>query len=375
MKQLYTYIMLLLACGLFAQQKAADSLLAKAGEAIYNDPDLSVTLAQKAYRMSGGDYKIQVASLITISNAYFAQRKTTEAQHEADRALALAKKNNDYVGQMKVYGLVGNHYQILKMNSKAREYLDKAEQLMQKHPIAPEYSYLKGNIYAVKGNSYRGDLDCDFAVRYFDKAITEFSLSSHRSATQNLKLVQMQKGFCLLDLGRAADAEAVFNAALQNTTSQSMFEVWVYANIGMARCYMLKGNAAKAADLLEATLHDSPQGARKEVMVELYKLLTENYFTLGGSTAEKYLYYSKLYRQEQLTKGTQDNRILNEVATGMVDDYHQKENRQSQSQSLRLFVLYGVLAVLVGFLMFFSYKKHKQLQRIKQTLFYKTLQE
>lgn len=355
----------------FAQKKTAgDSLLSKASRLFYNDPKQSVQLALKAYDLSAGNNSLQISALITVSNAYFALKNSNEAKKYAFKALRLSMEVKDYINQIKVYGMLGNHYQVLKMNDKARTYLRAAEEVMDNHPLPEDMRFLKGNIFAIKGNSYKDDLDCDFAITYFDKAIFEFTHTGFKPAGRNLKLVQVQKGFCLLEKPMADEAIALSNTVEKNTSPQVMYDTWIYAKIGTARALFIKNEFAQAAAILEEALAKSKDIGTPEVFHELYRNLSQNYLNLKESG--KYHYYSNLYHITQT--GISEAKITSAewLANETIGDYRAKQAEEKKTFRLYLVFTLAIGGIIVSAIGISISRKQKKAHLLMETIFRKT---
>jgi len=371
---LLALVALLLCTGFpaFAQSHAdADTLLLEAGKLMYKDPAKSATIALQVYEDSGNNKEQQILSLILASNAYFSMKDSKEAKKYAFKALALAEKNNDYVNQVKVYGLIGNHYQVLKLNEKARFYLGKAEAIMQKHALPNDMRYLKGNIFAVKGNSYKNDLDCDFAITYFDKAIHEFKQATNTSAVNNLNMVQVQKGFCVLEKQLPNEAAAIFTNVLATPSAPKVYDIWVYAKIGLARSYYLQKNYAAAVAQLNDALEKNKSQDNVTIEHELYRNLSANYLQLNDDA--RYKLYNTLYHQTFKEVNDDETQLFSHLINEVSADAEIKiaeEHNTHRTYFIGL-ILIGLLAVVIPGII--VYKKQKKVSNLKKALFRKSL--
>ncbi|WP_131450763.1 tetratricopeptide repeat protein [Flavobacterium subsaxonicum] len=365
-------LLLCLAAPAFAQGELnLDTLTQQAGKELYTNPDKAIKLALKIYDLSEGDTQHQIASLIIVSNGYFSLKKGKEAKKYAFKAIELAQTTNDYVNQVKLYGLLGNHYQVLKINDKARLYLNKAEEILQQHPMPPDMAYLKGNIYAVKGNSYKNDLDCDFAITYFDKAINEFKHTQHKSASTNLRLVMVQKGFCLLEKQMPNEATAIFNEAIKNTSATQYYDTWVYAKIGLSKSLAQKQQYNLAIIQLTEALNGSPKDGQVEIKNDLYRNLSDNYLKLDD--LNNYRKYNSRYHETLVKATANKEHSFNWLANDLTDD----ANEQLQA-TRTTYKIYAIAAAATGLVLLFLIavaikKNQKKAAALKQQLFRKTL--
>lgn len=357
---------------MFAQNKQnPDSLLLFAGKVMYTDPENAVKKSLQVYEMAEVSTEQKISALILISNAYFSVKNNKEAKKYAFIALTLAQKNNDYVNQVKIYGLVGNHYQVLRVNQKARFYLSKAEDIMQQHALPDDMRYLKGNIFAVKGNSYKNDLDCDFAITYFDKAIYELKRAKNTSAVNNLNMVLVQKGFCLLDKQMPNEAASIFSDVLKTASAQKVYDIWVYAKIGMARSFLIKKDYQQAVALLKEALAKTESNDKVSIRHELYRNLSEGYLKLNDGV--NYRLYNTLYHttfnEVNSIETTTFNLLINEISK----DAEVKITDARNAAKSYAFMGIPLVFILLFIPLVILYKKQKKVNNLKKVLFRKTL--
>lgn len=366
---IYLYAIIGPGFALFAQNNA-DTLLLKAGKEIYDNPKKAIRLGLQVYEDGKSDSEHKILALITVSNAYFSMKQSKEAKKYAFKALSLAQETHDYANQVKVYGLIGNHYQVLKINEKARLYLGKAEAIMQNHALPPDMRYIKGNIFAVKGNSYKNDLDCDYAITYFDKAINEFKQATNTSAVTNLNLVQVQKGFCLLEKQMPDAAAAIFREVLKNTSATLRYDGWIYAKIGMARSHLINKEYNAAIAELDTALA-ATDSARVTIRHELYRNLSAGYLNLGNDA--KYRFYNTLYYTTFKEVNDAENDAFNILINDLTAEAESRIDETTATHRKYLFILFFTAIALIIVAAFVLRQKQIKVNKFKKDLFRKTL--
>lgn len=356
----------------FAQQnRTNDSLMDRAKMLTYSNPEQAAKDGLTVFNNAKGNDSLQIQALLIVANAHFAQRNSFEGKQYATQALQLAEGSKDYASEVKVYGLLGNHYQIIRMNEKARFYLNKAEEIINRHPLPQQLSYIKGNIFAIKGNSYKEELDCDFAIEYFDKAIHEFKNTSHVSGLINLRLVQIQKGFCLLQKDMMPEAEAIFTEAL-GTMPQDMAGAARDARTGLAKAYYAKRQFKEAVAILQEALRQLEQSGSKEDRGDIYQNLSASYARLNDF--DNYTRYNTLFHQSDLASeqksGGQFNLLVNELSA----DAETRLDNSQKSYSLYIILIGGAGTVLLFLLGVRIIRRRKQVSALTRIIFRNTLQ-
>ncbi|MFP7654269.1 hypothetical protein [Chryseobacterium proteolyticum] len=94
---------------------------------------------EKAYRLSVEIYEdndlednFKVRLLFSLLNVSNQTQRFSEAIRYGTEGLDLAEQSNNKVLQIKFLGILGNIYQSLQVNDKAKFYLDKAEDILKK---------------------------------------------------------------------------------------------------------------------------------------------------------------------------------------------------------------------------------------------------
>ena len=148
-----------------------------------------------------------------------------------------------------------------------------------------------GNIYGVKGNGYKDDLDCDFALKYYNKAISAYkSAEQNQSVVNNLALVYIEKSNCLIDKQDLDSATYFLNNALSVIKKNNLIEYDQSATISLARIHQSKREFRQSNDLLNQVLKDKNLAQELLIQNQIYKLLAQNAFELKDFvTYKKYI--------------------------------------------------------------------------------------
>lgn len=335
---------------------------------VYQNPTKAVLAGERIYSNAGADTELKLEAIITVSSAYFFQKKINMAMEKAQSALVLAKENGLWTYQIKIYGLISNNYQVLNLNDKARFYINKAENIIKTHTLPNDLKYLEGNIYAVKGNSYKNDLDCDYAILYFDKAINCFKDINTVTAKRNLDFVSVQKSYCLISTNKPDAAGEILRQIVRNTSAVYMFETWGYAEIGLGKIEIQKSNYGAALEYLQEALKQMPENARIDIKEELYQNLATAYMATNDFANHKKFYSQYLKTSEEsytINAGSFDI-VFQELSKEI--ENHQTELQNTSANYIALYIALA-LAILV-FLGFLILKKEKSTRVLKQRLFH-----
>lgn len=174
-KQNNVRILILLSILLLLQtayaQKEVDSILEKANVLIYENPDRAILLAQQAYNYPDASVKNKVNALLAISTAYSSKRDYNKAAEYVERIKGLIPDIKNKRQQMNILNRIAGHYQELQIYDKAIDYLDESLLLIEKYPAQDSVQSFLGYNATLRGFIYREQMNCEIALKYFDKAI------------------------------------------------------------------------------------------------------------------------------------------------------------------------------------------------------------
>lgn len=192
------FLILWFLCILIPAQE--NQALNQAHALIYSNPEKSIQLAEKIYAESKEAPKVQLSALIILGVAYSEKFEVEKSIEHLQQAQKMAEEQEDYINQIRILSLLGYQYQILQINDKAHDYLDRAETIMEQRPLPDSLLYLRGNNYSIKSLAYKESLDCDYAVEYFNKAIDVYKkLSESEMGQTNLCIAYLNKSSCFLE--------------------------------------------------------------------------------------------------------------------------------------------------------------------------------
>lgn len=344
--------------------KAQDPLTEKLSQAsnyIYSDPEKAIKIAQEVYDKSSDNPTLQLSSLITLGTAYSENFNIEKSIESLLKAQEIAQQKNDYVNQVRVLSLLGYQYQILQINDKTHKYLDEAEVIMTQHPLPDSLSYLRGNNYSIKALTYQQTLDCDYAIDYFNKAISVYkSLKNNEVSKTNLSIGYLNKAICFLEM---ENSDSVKSALIQGDKILSKLNVTndisVSQQIAWARYYKQIGNHERSNEILIESLEKAKDVSQIGVDKDIYQLLSQNYLALND--LEKSNHYSNLYIETQKKYSEAEKKSITHIINKPPE-----ESGDNSSKILNIvFLILGVIFIMIVLFAVKSYRLKKKLQNLK----------
>ncbi|MEG0188433.1 MAG: hypothetical protein RR668_07205, partial [Algoriella sp.] len=233
-----------------------------------------------------------ITARLIKTNAYSSLDDSYNALKYVFETYEYIKKEKDIFNEARILGRIGELFQLYGYNTQSRDYLDESVKIITSSSFPKEKrSMYLGNIYGVKGNGYKDDLDCDFALKYYNKAISAYkSAEQNQSVVNNLALVYIEKSNCLIDKQDLDSATYFLNNALSVIKKNNLIEYDQSATISLARIHQSKREFRQANDLLNQVLKDKNLAQELLIQNQIYKLLAQNAFELKDFvTYKKYM--------------------------------------------------------------------------------------
>ncbi|UQB68406.1 tetratricopeptide repeat protein [Epilithonimonas zeae] len=312
------------------------------------NPDSALTTLKKLEpKIDGGRLKSKF--LLAKGSAYSVKHLSSDALKCGFESLNNSQKGKDSLMMINALGFIGNQYYILKLNKKAINYLNKAETIID-YLNDDSLQQVTANIYFVKALIYKDNLDSEFAIRYFDKAINEYKKSKDKSTLLNVNITKMQKGYSLIDIGRADEAESIYLEVVKETEFHKISELYPYAKIGLAAVYESKKQFEKANKILLEAEKQIRNTSNIGMLTEVYDALSQNY--LGQNDKEKYFYYSQKLENHLLQNDEIEKKSFSDLLNKNIESRDlELENNQ------RLFGIFIILIFLIVLGSLFYIKK------------------
>lgn len=348
-KSIFILLLLLCVSSLMAQsEKRMDSLLKEANLMVFDNPDKAIEMIQNLPFDLKDNEESYFNSLLTLASAYTAKGNNKRAIDYGLNAYVFAQQKNNYNMQIRALSLLGSQYYFLNMRDKVNHFLNKAENIISSHPSTDGLHFIKGNIYFIKGLNYKDNLDCNFAINYFDKAIQEYSKSvKNKTTVLNLSIVQIQKGYCLMDNSKINEARSLIEESLKISKNNNFTENISYGEIALAEIFFIEEKNKEALEILIETEQKVDKFSGLNLKLDLYNGLSKNYLKLKDY--KNYHKYSRLYLK---AKNSSDSLQLQSVKN-LLDEITTTKNIEIQNQDKK--TCYAIVLVVIIFLILYGF--------------------
>lgn len=337
---------------LFAQADKNERLLAEAKDLIYDNPEQTVSKAKVVLRNSHSE-KTKVSALITMINAQMVMGQAKNVIDNCNAALEIARKEKDSVNEILLLAMLGNQYQTMMMIDEAKKYLDLAENKLNSVNLPRNLLYIKGNVYNIKGILFRAELNCEFALKYFDKAFNVYNALPKNEMTEtNQLLVEIQRGFCLISQGKADMAEKSFLKVINNDGKVDLGFNKYFAQVGLAEIFTNRKQYKESLKLLESIPLDTSENYDLELTSMYYLAKSRNYLSIGDM--QNYVLFYKKYEIEIDKMNDIQDRIINQT----IQDSKEQVEKKSKEIRFRNFSILSVLLLFFAFIIAFLFKNN-----------------
>ncbi len=353
-KSLYFLFLMLSVFGFSQSQNNLEKQITEVDRMAFVDPDSALVMVKKL-EPKIDDSKLQSKLLLAKGSAYSVKHLSSAALKSGFEALDVSQKSQDSLMMVNTLGFIGNQYYILKLNRKAINYLNRAETIID-FLKDPSLNQMSANIYFVKALIYKDNLDPAFAITYFDKAINEYNKNNDRSSILNRNITRIQKGYSLIDIGKADEAEKLFLEVINEADRFKMSEVSNYAKVGLAITYDNKKDFLKANQILLDTEKKIGKTGNVGLLTEVYDALSQNY--LNQNNAPQYFYYNQKLEKNLLTNDDVEKKSFSDLLRKNLETQNSEfDNNQ------KLFYLFVILIILFTIISLFYIRKKINVQK------------
>ena len=327
--------------------------LKAANRSIYHDAPKAVALSKHVYEKAKS-IDTKITALITLVNAYNADNQTEKALVHATKALELADDSGNMQYKVWALGLLGEQYQLSHLNNISREFLDKAEDLLQRSDLSKnDVAVSRGNIFAIKANGYKDEIDCEYAIKNYDLAIASYlSIEEESAAKNNLALVYLEKGNCLVDLENFAGAEINFLLALSIAKENQLKDYSEFASLGLARITSKQGKYQTSTDSLQSLIKKTDSITQPKLEYGIYSLLADNYLALDSLSSYRHFDDKRLQILKEINY--QENSQFQQVIKFVDQDSFPDKNGVQLEK-----IIFYFLAVIILFIVLFEINKRR----------------
>ncbi len=350
-------------------QKEVDSTVIAARKQIYENPDKAIQLAQTIYDYPNVSVNNKINSLLIISTAYSSKRDYKKSSEYVERIKELFPEIENNKIRMNILNRIGGHYQELQIYDKAIEYLDEALILIEDYPDQDSIQSFLGYNATLRGFIYREQMNCDIAIKFFNKAIEAYeSIDEDHVKKANLSICLYNKGNCLLSLGKIEEAKTSFLTAIAYGKDVDALSLIAFGKKGLAEAKTLEGNYNEAITLLKKANTISENVGDLILNKVIYEALANNYLALNDW--ENYNYYHNKYISLQKETKNAERKSVNQSIIILTEtkamEIDQLKNKYKPIQIGLLIFIAIALFVLIR-LIFSGEKRLKKLQKKLKT--------
>jgi tetratricopeptide (TPR) repeat protein len=363
---------LLLTTFLYAQNsKNCDNIYNNAGTEIYSNPDKVIKIGESIVNESGDNIDCKIKGYKLICDAYTSKRNYEKSLEYLNKATGLLRLSNNTLLKISILNKQGIIYHQLKIYDKAIQYLDQAEQHIMEYPTQDSIHNDLGKNFIVRGFIYKEEFNCDIAINFFDRGISELLKVKSKPAYSVISIAKYNKGNCYILLSNNQLAIKNFNESYLAAKIVDAKSLQAFAYKGIAQVYTLEGNYAGAITKLNEALLLSNEVQDLVLNQEIFKGLSENY--LATSQWEKFkIYHLKYLNIQKLIKESERKSISESLDLKKIET---NKTLADETSSIYIYLLISFLVLLVVILFFFILikKERKDIVIIKSKI--KLLQE
>lgn len=319
-----------------------------------NQPDEIIRLGNSIVEQSNSDeQKSRILGILAV--IYFEKNdlnKSTELLFEAKNA---AEKTGNHELIAKMYGSIAHQYIQLKLNEKAKFYLEKAIDEINKMPDGNNKQFLKGLSYLEFGNVEIDNKNYKTANQNYKKSLAHFQqmIEPGTKITYHYRRSLYNIGNSYVYVNQLDSAEIFLEKTLKIKDDKNKdLNFFVYNSL--AKIYSEKGNFQRSIDTLQMVLNN-PDFTDKRLESEIYLNLSQNFKKLGNN--ERYYFYNEKYIQ---LKDSLQSSGLNAINTAI--DAEQKDFKTAIAKSDRnnKLLIIGSISFLILLLIVIIYLIYKR---------------
>lgn len=364
-KKMYLlFVMLLLSSICIGQRiQSVDSLIRIGTVEIYDNPEKAIKLGMKIASDSLYDVDSRVKALLMISNAYSSKRDYQSSLAYALKAKSLVPKTNNQLIHISVFDRIAVQYHQLGIFDKAIKALNESEKMCFKYPIKDSVYASLGINYAIRGFIYREQLNCEIALGYFNRSLSEFEKASTISANSNQSIVIYNKANCYVLLGDYQQAKAHFLESIALADKGGAQSLKAFSLKGFAEVLTLEGSYNKAIETLKEAQEISEQVGDLILNRELYRGFSNNYLAIND--LEKYQLYNKKFLDLNLQiKESERGSVSNSIENSHLSFKMAFEQKKTQY----LYMILGVIILMFLILLFLFFRRKTTREKTKSLL-------
>lgn len=349
----FLHILFLFACLKTFAQSTENKQLKRATDLLFSDPEKSAKISEKAFA-EAKNYNEKIKALSKLVNAQMVLGDISQVINNSSQGIKLSKEKNDTINQIRFLSMLGNQYQQLNMNTDAKKNLDEAENLINTVHLPQNLLFISGNVYNVKGIVFKNELNCEFAVKYFNKALEVYDKLPHEEVVvTNKLLIDIQKAVCLEALGSSKEAESIYKSILNGDMRGIGYNKY-FASLGLADIYMKRKEFDNADKILQSVNINEFKPYDAELTSLFYKLKAQSNYWKNDS--KSYLYYFEKYNENSREILLSQSQIVSRLEN-IYDTNFSEKSSSTLMRNLTASLIF--LAIFILFIIFFHHKLKK----------------
>jgi tetratricopeptide (TPR) repeat protein len=333
---------------------------------IYTDPNKVIKIGNSIVNESGNNIDCKIKGYKLICDAYSSKRDYLKALEYLNKANSLLRFSNNALLKIIILNKTGIIFHQLKIYDKAIQYLDQAEQSIMVYPIKDSIYTDLGKNYIVRGFIYKEELNCDIAINFFNRGISELLKVKSKPSFSIISIAKYNKGNCYILMSNNKMAIQNFNESYSAAKTINAKSLQAFANKGLAQVYTLEGKYSDAIAKLNEALLLSSEVDDLVLNQEIYKGLSENY--LATSEWEKSrIYHSKYVAVQKLLKETERKSVSESLDLKMTES----ELKLKDATTYFYYFLIGSFFLLLLIIFLFSVlikKENKEIASLKKQI-------
>jgi tetratricopeptide (TPR) repeat protein len=356
--KILSFLCLSLYISINAQKTPTDSLIKKAYNEIYDNPDNTIKIGKNLLKKDN-NLNTSIKIYMLLSTANIAKRNFDESLKYILKAKELSQKTNDAKNQASVLIAVAIQYQQMELFSKSLETLNEADLYLGKIPENTPEKYLEtARSYAIRGMIYKSQSNSEIALEKFLVSLQNFEKVPLKKTTySNVSVVYYNIGYCYLNLNQIDKAQKAFSQSINYAQKKHAKSLEAFALKGMAEMYKQQREHQAAINLLQKAENLSKNTGDIVLNEGIDKEMADNYLALGKQ--DLYQLYNKRYLEMRFQRKQNELISINQAI-----DNHNKDTsikrKEIKSYYINLMIISALVGgIIIGFLLYLILKIKK----------------
>lgn len=327
---------------LSGQKTSEDSLIKKANQEIYNNPDNAISIAKKLLQKEK-DINKSIKIYLLLSTAEIAKRNFDESLRYILKARELVRKTDDLKVQTSFFISAAVQFQQMELYSKSLETLDEADEYLAKLPEGLSYKYFEtARSYALRGMIYKSQSNPEIALQEFLISVRNFEKVKEKKTTYfNQSIIYYNIGYCYLNLNQPEKAESAFTRSMIFAGLIKAKSLEAFALKGMAEMHKQKHQNQVALDLLLKARKLGEESGDLTLNEGIYKEMADNYLAMGEQN--QYQIYSRKYIETRFKREQSELSSINRAL-----DAHTIETEKKNSEIVSRYNYLITVSLVIG---------------------------